>query len=698
MDELTKSFLKNVGIDEERAQKWPRDLSKNPYDDEQFMIEVIKENPKNIKWANYKITKTISFMIKVVEDCPFEAVEDYYKRRSLFTEKEFIEKLAAKYPRFVEKKLLEDPKKYASLFRNENLMSILLQDDYDPRLLEHIKINSITEPSIAMKLIEKYDFASVIGKIGKELNNNVDFILTLIEKYDLEKVKPIIVYVVRYNTTFINRLVEKYSLDNIIDTLSETENEKEFLKFNFNRGINKDVDEIIKNREYYLRYIKYPESLGNNTKNEPVIMLDLAVIYPTMYHYASNRLKTDRWFMSEAIKRGVSSELVEEEYKKNKNYKANNIRKGREESRETFEMVFGTRAERLKKQYTLEEGDHPEIVLVKNFVESKMTKGQFCEANSLLEDEFEDILERVSLAFPDLAEDIKQHNKQSSAIHLEKVERIKEGILNGTINIYEFARENNGNIKIREILYKCNREEKINIEIKILEAIRSGLLNMKDYVRLFSNEYNFEAAKENIDEFIRQVGRDNPELHGEGKPIQLARRQVNGLNKYKKQYRKQDFIGVNLIIPDKKTGREISQEITEEIVDYAMKYLRLVDEYICSSTIDEAIKKIILGDVTREDIDNKILRREPVDSLLETKNKEKNETSTSKKDDEEKNEPLTKQQAIALFYKYQAMLTAIDKQLEQATKQANQEKAKELKEKRTITLNKMKEVKESIDR
>ena len=85
----------------------------------------------------------------------------------------------------------------------------------------------------------------------------------------------------------------------------------------------------------------------------------------------------------------------------------------------------------------------------------------------------------------DLAKAVEQHNKQSSAVHLNQITEIAKKILSGETNIYEFARKNKGTIKIKEVIDRASLEDRKKIQQIVLEAMGSGRLNMKDYVRLF---------------------------------------------------------------------------------------------------------------------------------------------------------------------------------------------------------------------
>ena len=40
-----------------------------------------KENPKTIKFVNDNFIEYMPFMTRVIEECPFEAVECYYKNK-----------------------------------------------------------------------------------------------------------------------------------------------------------------------------------------------------------------------------------------------------------------------------------------------------------------------------------------------------------------------------------------------------------------------------------------------------------------------------------------------------------------------------------------------------------------------------------------------------------------------------------------
>ena len=129
---------------------------------------------------------------------------------------------------------------------------------------------------------------------------------------------------------------------------------------------------------------------------------------------------------------------------------------------------------------------------------------------------------------------------------------------------------------------------------------------MTDYVRLFSNQYDYKTTIDSVNTFIKEVAKRNPELTGKDKTINIARKQIYQLNKYKRQYNSKDFLGVKKGYKNLNNGEITEAVITKEHLEYAKKYLKLEDEYICYITMNKAIAQLIKGEITIEEIENRI--------------------------------------------------------------------------------------------
>ena len=261
------------------------------------------------------------------------------------------------------------------------------------------------------------------------------------------------------------------------------------------------------------------------------------------------------------------------------------------------------------------------IQIVQSFVEGKESKEKFCLTNKINIKDFDKWLEAVASANPEMAEKINTHNAKASAIYLSSVEQITKKILSGEIDVYQFARQNKGSIKVSDILsHTKSLETRKQIQAKVAEAVASGNLTMKDFVRLFSKEYDYKTVISSVEEFLKNAAYESPELQGRGKPINNARIKIKDLKKYEKQYQGKDFIGTQRGFISPKTGQVDGMiEITEEHFELAKRYLHLEDEYLCYNTVSQTISKLISGQIKKEEIEE---RESQVRKVQELKGKD----------------------------------------------------------------------------
>ena len=137
-----------------------------------------------------------------------------------------------------------------------------------------------------------------------------------------------------------------------------------------------------------------------------------------------------------------------------------------------------------------------------------------------------------------------------------------------------------------------------------------------DYIRLFSREYDYKTVSSSVNSFIKDVRRELPELDGKGNVINLAQIQIDGLKKFENQYKEKEFLGMSKGFKNA-NGKVEMVVITSEHIEYAKKYLRLEDEYICYTTMNKVLMQLIKGEIKVQDIDNRANKRSAVLKLEE---------------------------------------------------------------------------------
>lgn len=373
----------------------------------------------------------------------------------------------------------------------------------------------------------------------------------------------------------------------------------------------------------------FKEYLTLAERSDKDFMLELIKHNPIIYKFALKSLRETKKFRKEAIAVNPDvKQYVEEEEKLEQKARDEKARKRKLLNEILTEQEELKRKEALKREYQMLGENHPRLVLVNRFINSKKSKALFVKGNNITEEDLESAINEVTEIYPELKSKIDARNKQSSAVYLNKFENVINGLISGELSIKEYASDKGTRIKLRKILSdKSIKLENLKaIREMVVNAIANGDLSAMDYIRIFSPEdsRNFSDTIIAIKEFLRVTGQILPELVGPNKPINLANRRMHELKKYERPYKVSDFLGSKRGFIDPVTKKTEMVVITQEHLDYARKYLFLEDEYLCATTIGEALNKLIKGDITREEIDE----RYNSFSQLSKKKKEREEKSS----------------------------------------------------------------------
>ena len=345
-----------------------------------------------------------------------------------------------------------------------------------------------------------------------------------------------------------------------------------------------------------------------------------------LYPYMSHRLKNDKQFMEHVISKNprisamIEKETIKEQRKKEEMQKEKlKMQIDREIQRK---QQIREKKEKIKEEYEQQGENHPRLSLVNDFLQSNTSKRIFCQNRGVNVKDLEDALKEVEDIYPEIKQKIQEKNRQASASHLGTVENINRQLLSGKMTLIQYSREQYTGKKIYELLNVIDDgEDRRKLQTLIVNTIASGNLKMMDYVRLFSSEYDYNTVMRNINAFIKEVGKEIPEIQGKGKPINLAKIQIKRLEQYKKQYKSSDFVGTSIGFRDD-NGDTKMVVVTNEHVEYAKKYLKSQKEYICYKTISDTISKLIKGEITQEKIEQMIEHKNAV-STLRKKEQEK---------------------------------------------------------------------------
>lgn len=240
----------------------------------------------------------------------------------------------------------------------------------------------------------------------------------------------------------------------------------------------------------------------------------------------------------------------------------------------------------------------------------------YCSIHNIPISQLDIAIQEVCSVYPEIASEVAKKNAQASAIHLNTVESINSKLLSGEMTLKQYSREFYKGKKIKTLLSHITDEnERKQFHTLVVNAIASRELTMMDYLRLFSEEYDYRSITNSINTYMNTASKEMPELKGKGKSIDRATIEIKTLRKYSKPYQTKDFLGQKMGFVNSE-GKTEMITITQEHIEYAKKYLHLEDEYICYATINSILLKLIKGEITFEDIDARRTENIPMKAVV----------------------------------------------------------------------------------
>lgn len=357
--------------------------------------------------------------------------------------------------------------------------------------------------------------------------------------------------------------------------------------------------------------------LTRHDKEDEEFLLDLIEIDSKFYKFACSNLRKNKRFQQRALEVNPDVEHYIDDYNsKNKQQK--------EESKKHIEIE---RERALREEYETLGDKHPKLVLVRDFIGCNTSKKIFIRSKHITEKELDDVIKEVTKIYPELKEQIETRNKVGSAIYVNRLNKIIHGLNNGQMTVLDYARGNFGDVKLNRVLEnKSYGLDKLDhIRKMVLNSMASGELRMMDYIRLFVSETSsnkYTTAMSEIYVFLKRTRLFIPELREPNDTIYMAYQNVTNLEKYAKPYKESNFLHTKRGFINPATGEPEMVVITEEHISYAKKYLKIIDEYLCANTMGETLNKLIRGEISKEEIDE---RYNQMFSSLEQKKMEKDD-------------------------------------------------------------------------
>ena len=379
----------------------------------------------------------------------------------------------------------------------------------------------------------------------------------------------------------------------------------EYLDFHFERVRNSYKSRYAR-RLFVLEHINeidesnYLNYLNHTDRREENFMLELISLNSKFYKFAYPNLKYSKKFQQRAIEVNPDVEHYIDEYNS----------KSKQKKEERKKQIEQEQERALREEYETLGDKHPKLVLVRDFIGCNTSKKTFIRSKHITEKELDDAINEVIKIYPELKGQIETRNKVSSAIYVNRLNKIIHGLNNGQMTVLDYARGNFGDVKLNRVLEnKSYGLDKLDhIRKMVLNSMASGELRMMDYIRLFVSETSsdiYTTAMSEINMFLQRTRLFIPELREPNDTIYMAYQNVKNLEKYAKPYKESYFLHTKrgFINPD--TGKPEMVEITEEHISYAKKYLKIIDEYLCANTMGETLNKLIRGEISKEEIDER---------------------------------------------------------------------------------------------
>ena len=356
----------------------------------------------------------------------------------------------------------------------------------------------------------------------------------------------------------------------------------------------------------------------------PEFMLNAISKNPSLYICLSEKLKTNTDFMQHLISTVPEIEDIIEKYNKKMQDEYNKQEKEKQErkievqkQRENAKRLQVIEEQNKIIQEYKEQGEqHPNLILVNDFLKANQSRILFCEKHNIDIEQLNNAIKEVSFVYPEIATKLTLKNKQVTAIHLNIIEDINSKLLSGKMTLEKYSRKNYKGKRIDTLLsYITDMNERKHFHELIVKTIASGKLTMMDYMRLFSEEYDYKTIINSINKYMKIVSKESPELQEKDKLFNIANMEIKSLKKYSKPYQSKDFVGSSRGFVNSE-GKTVIVPITEEYITYARKYLQLEDEYICYATMNSALSKLVKGEVTFEEIDEKTTKKISMKSVV----------------------------------------------------------------------------------
>jgi len=497
---------------------------------EEFMLEILYMKRKNIMYIGDELKEDKDFMIEII-------------------------KMDVSFINFVGKELIKNSQFWIESLRVNS--ELLRRFTIDPIYFSRLGLSRV--PYTVLSIIENVKQCQKVNVLDSLISTTYLRDRIIFNRYIdiLIKIPEII------GNKYFRDLIKKLKKMGLLEDeknwnkIEELINSRDDIESGIlNDDYDKEKEERKTRKKGIEGIIENPDILERTQKGSFTKMLEVIARQPSLYPYASERLKLDKKFQDEARRLGVAQEIIDEEMEKAKAIKQAIIQKSKD-----------ARNERNKERITQQEQMRQE--------EKRRQE-----------------------------EKIKQEEKElEQTVFNSTVKEIITRLIDGRLTIYQFARNNKTSITVVQLL-KSVKDEKIKIKLEdmIIDLLESQELSMMDYSRLFSENSDISEIRNNIDEFFKMI--ITGKIKRNKTPLGFIKERVEKfIEKSGMRFRESNFCDLKIGKIDPNTEEITWTEITNYHIELAKRYLTINDVFISKDTMSEAIFKIAKGEITLEEIE-----------------------------------------------------------------------------------------------
>jgi len=244
--------------------------------------------------------------------------------------------------------------------------------------------------------------------------------------------------------------------------------------------------------------------------------------------------------------------------------------------------------------------DSREVKIVREFLDSKMTKNAFLKSKGFSEKDFDRVLQAVYFYSEEIGAEIKNHLSENSRKYLSYVNGVSDSLAKGEISVEDYIRRG---IPFKDLVNFSSEENKEQVYSLVLSKIVSGELTMFQYIKIFGD--NEKSVLENVDivrssvEGVIRTCKNREEFKDK---VKILYKELERIKGYKTLYKFGDESRVGYFDPESK--KTFSMEVTQEKLELAKAYVRYVcKDACCYYNVHSALMGLVKGEWSEKDVE-----------------------------------------------------------------------------------------------